>query len=424
MTGFSRRDMIKMFGLLGASTLIGPSLSAAESKARIVVVGGGFGGVTAARFLKRYAPGLDVTLVEPSSEYISCPFSNLVVAGHRDLQQQIFSYQAVARTGVRVVQDVATGIDPDKKQVFLRSGNPLAYDRLVLSPGIDFRWNALAGYTAESVERMPHAWKAGPQTLLLRDQLRQMPEDGVVVMSIPGAPFRCPPGPYERASLIADYLQREKPSAKLILLDSNLKFSKQPLFEQIWQEQYAGVIERRDPVSDGVVREVDANTMTVHMDFESVKADVANIIPPQQAGAIAREVGAADTSGWCPINATSFESTLVPDVHVIGDATIASPMPKSAFSANAQAKVCALQMLRLLADLPPQSTTLLNTCYSFVNQVQAISVSGVYHNPQGQFESVPSAGGISPADGGESLRETEGQHANDWFRAITLEAFG
>ncbi len=430
MTQLSRREFIKFLsGLgLGLSGFGLSSFAAADTPAikaaRIVVVGGGFGGATAARYLKRLAPQVSVTLIEPSKNYMSCPFSNLVIAGQRSLDQQTFGYRGVAAAGVTIVRDIASRIDAEQKQVITGKGEVVPYDRLILSPGIDFRWDALPGYTPDAIDAMPHAWKAGAQTLRLRDQLRAMEDSGVVVMSVPAAPFRCPPGPYERASLIADYLKREKPKAKLILLDSNQQFSKQQLFEQIWNERYPGIIERRDPFNDGVVRRVDVSKMTVHMDFESLKANVANIIPPQQAGTIALQAGVTDASGWAPIDATTFESTLVSSIHVIGDATIASPMPKSAFSANAQAKVCAIQVLRLLSDLGPQSTTLLNTCYSFVDSVNAISVSGVYHNRGGQFVSVPGAGGVSPMDRGQGLRELEGRHAKDWFRAITSEAFG
>ncbi|MFN3239047.1 MAG: FCSD flavin-binding domain-containing protein [Pseudomonadales bacterium] len=381
-------------------------------------------GSTAARYLRQLAPELDVTLVEPTKHYVACPFSNLVVAGQRSIEAQTFNYTGLEKAGVKVVTDTAVAVDPDSRQVRLSAGEPLAFDRLILGPGIDFRWNALPGYNEASSGQMPHAWKAGAQTILLARQLAAMPDNGLVVISVPAAPFRCPPGPYERASLIANYLQKAKPRAKLILLDSNSKFSKQPLFEKIWAEQYAGIVERRDPFNDGVVREVNPDAMSVHMDFESLQADVANIIPPQQAGVIAQQAGVVDRSGWCPINATTFESKLIKHVHVIGDATIAAPMPKSAFSANAQAKVCAIQVLRMLAGLKPQATTLLNTCYSFVDAEAAISVSGVYHNKAGSFSSVPGAGGTSPINGLQSLKELEGQHARDWFAAITQEVFG
>lgn len=425
----SRRQFLKYLGLGALSVgALGSVFSSnqvrAMARAKIVVIGGGFGGATAARYLSQLAPGLDVTLVEPGKSYVACPFSNLVVTGQRSLAQQTFGYAGVAKAGVKVIHDLAVAVDPDTQQVRLANGATLSFDRLILSPGIDFRWGALPGYTEASTAVMPHAWKAGPQTKRLYQQLAAMPDNGLVVMSVPAAPFRCPPGPYERASLIANYLQRAKPRAKLILLDSNAKFSKQPLFEKVWAEQYAGIVERRDPFNDGVVREVKPDAMLVHMDFESLKPDVANIIPPQQAGLIAQQAGAVDRSGWCPINATTFESELVKNVHVIGDATIAAPMPKSAFSANAQAKVCAIQVLRMLAGLSPQATTLLNTCYSFVDAEAAISVSGVYHNKAGSFSSVPGAGGTSPINGLQSLKELEGQHARDWFAAITQEVFG
>lgn len=423
MADFTRRDLLK-FAVLASAVSVVPRAAALTKAARVVVVGGGFGGVTAARFLKQLAPDLSVTLVEPNDRYIACPFSNLVVAGLRGIEKQTFAYGSVASAGISVVKDIATQVNPERKVVVTKQGIELPYDRLVLSPGIEFRWGALDGYSQGAEHNMPHAWKAGSQTLQLRDQLKAMPEDGLVVMSVPAAPFRCPPGPYERASLIANFLKREKPKAKLVMLDSNGKFSKQPLFEKLWQDKYPGIIDRQDPGDDGVVRRVDPAAMTVFMDFDSIKADVVNIIPPQKAGQIAQVAGVADASGWCPINGTTFESTLIPDIHVIGDATIAVPMPKSAFSANVQGKVCAVQIVRSLAGLEPEPTTLLNTCYSFVDETSAISVSGVYHNKDGAFTSVTGAGGISPLDAGQAFRISEGRHARDWFNALTQEAFG
>jgi NADPH-dependent 2,4-dienoyl-CoA reductase/sulfur reductase-like enzyme len=276
-----------------------------------------------------------VTLVEPNESYVACPLSNLVVAGHRTLERQTFSYAVLAKEGIEVRRTPATDVDAVARTVTLEAGESLAYDRLILAPGIDFRWGALEGYGPESVERMPHAWKAGPQTLLLQRQLVSMADGGVVVMSVTAAPFRCPPGPYERASLIAHYLAQHKPRSKLIVLDSNDKFSKQPLFTKVWSERYASILEWRGASNDGRVVRVDPNAMTLDTDFESVRGDVVNVVPPQQAGLIAQRAGTTDSSGWCPVDASSFESHLQRGIHVIGDATIAAPMPKSAFAANA-----------------------------------------------------------------------------------------
>ena len=419
----TRRQLLAGLSSLGLGALLAPAVPAQTASARIVVVGGGFGGATAARFLARLLPAASVTLVEASREYVACPFSNLVIAGGRDIAAQTFRYDALEAEGISVARARATDVDSSARTVTLDSGSSLDYDRLVLAPGIDLAWGKLEGYTPEASERMPHAWKAGGQTLLLREQLRAMPEGGVVLMSVTPAPFRCPPGPYERASLVAGYLKQHKPRAKLLILDSNDAFSKQGLFQAAWREHYGDMIEWRSASDFGRVIRADARAMELHTDFDSERGDVINVVPPQRAGEIAQRAGAVDATGWCPIDATSFESTLVPSVHVIGDATIASPMPKSAFSANQQAKVCAIQVARLLAGAAPEPTTLANTCYSYTTPEAAISVSGVYRNAGGVFSNVPGAGGVSPAGASLAFQRREGQQAADWFRAITREAF-
>ena len=381
-------------------------------------------GVGLAGYLKRLLPSAEVSLVEPNVEYVSCPFSNLVISGLRDLSAQTFRYEALSREGIRIIRAMATDVAATLRTVTLSTGDKLPFDRLVMSPGISFRWDALEGYGESAAKVMPHAWKAGSQTVLLQQQLRAMPDGGVVLISVPPAPFRCPPGPYERASLIAHYLKREKPRSKLIQLDSNTRFSKQPLFTDAWQTHYGTMIEWRGASDFGGVTRVDAGTMQLHTDFDVERGDVINVIPPQQAGEIAQRAGVADATGWCPVNAISFESRRVPGIHVVGDATIAAPMPKSAFAANQQAKVCAIQVARMLSDLAPQATTLANTCYSYTTAETAISVSGVYRSNDGNFQNVPGAGGMSPADNQSGLAAREAIQAVDWFSAITRETFG
>ncbi len=419
----SRRQLLAS-GLALSAGLSLPRLARATRPAKLVVVGGGFGGATAARYLKRLLPSAEVSLVEPNEEYVSCPFSNLVISGLRDLSAQIFRYEALSREGIRVVRAMATDVAAASRTVTLSTGDKLPFDRLVMSPGISFRWDALEGYGESTAQVMPHAWKAGSQTVLLQQQLKAMPDGGVVLISVPPAPFRCPPGPYERASLIAHYLKREKPRSKLILLDSNARFSKQPLFTDAWQTHYGSMVEWRGASDFGGVTRVDAGTMQLHTDFDVERGDVINVIPPQQAGEIAKRAGVADATGWCPVNAISFESRLVPGIHVVGDATIAAPMPKSAFAANQQAKVCAIQVARMLSDLAPQATTLANTCYSYTTAETAISVSGVYRSDDGNFQNVLGAGGMSPADDQSGLAAREAIQAVDWFSAITRETFG
>ena len=381
-------------------------------------------GVGLAGYLKRLLPSAEVSLVEPNVEYVSCPFSNLVISGLRDLSAQTFRYEALSREGIRIIRAMATDVAATLRTVTLSTGDKLPFDRLVMSPGISFRWDALEGYGESAAKVMPHAWKAGSQTVLLQQQLRAMPDGGVVLISVPPAPFRCPPGPYERASLIAHYLKREKPRSKLIQLNSNTRFSKQPLFTDAWQTHYGTMIEWRGASDFGGVTRVDAGTMQLHTDFDVERGDVINVIPPQQAGEIAQRAGVADATGWCPVNAISFESRRVPGIHVVGDATIAAPMPKSAFAANQQAKVCAIQVARMLSDLAPQATTLANTCYSYTTAETAISVSGVYRSNDGNFQNVPGAGGMSPADNQSGLAAREAIQAVDWFSAITRETFG
>ncbi len=418
-----RRGVLAGMSAAAVSSLAAPE-AFAQIRTRLVVIGGGFGGATAARRLKALLPGADVTLIEPNATYMACPFSNLVVTGLRDLGAQIFSYAELSKEGVTVARDRAIDVDAVARTVVLEGGATLSYDRLVLSPGVDLRWDALEGYDETTARRLPHAWKAGAQTALLRDQLASMENGGLVVMTVPPAPYRCPPGPYERASLIAHYLKTQKPRSKLLILDAKDNFSKMPLFMEAWAELYPDHLEWRSASEDGRVSAVSAADRTVFTDFESVQGAVVNIIPPQRAGEIAVRAGVADATGWCPVNAISFESTLQPNIHVIGDASIAAPMPKSAFAANLQAKICAIAIVRMLSGQTPQPTVLANTCYSYTGPDAAVSITGVYTNEDGSLSSVPSAGGLSPLAATDSVRAAEAAQAEGWFSAVTAEAFG
>lgn len=427
--GLTRRRLFTAatFGVLASAC--GKPTTSSRAVARVVVVGGGFAGATAARTLKRLKSGLDVTLVERSAVFTACPFSNLVIAGMRDLAQQRFGYAALEAEGIRLAMTDATDVDGANRIVTLRDGSHLEYDRLVLAPGIALRWNALSGYDQAAAELMPHAWQAGPQTLLLRRQLEAMADGGLVIIAAPENPYRCPPGPYERASLVAHYLKTYKPRAKLIVLDAKDAFSKQKLFQHAWAEHYGDLIEWRGLADGGTVRAVDARSGTVETDFETFKPAVANIIPPQRAGTIAERAGVTDASLWCPVEPIAFESTQQPGIHVLGDAAIANAMPKSAFAANAQAKVCAMQIVRLLDGQEPIATTLANTCYSLVAPEYGISVAGVYragvYRPGANLlEPVAGAGGVSPSDADAAFRALEAGYARDWFRTITAETFG
>jgi sulfide dehydrogenase [flavocytochrome c] flavoprotein chain len=384
-------------------------------------VGGGFAGATCARFVKRIAPRINVTLVEASPKFIACPFSNGVIVGLRELSAQEFGYGKLEGEQIALNLAPATAIDAGTRTVTLSNGASVSYDRLVLAPGIDLRWDGLPGYTEAAAERMPHAWKAGEQTLLLRRQLEAMADGGTVVISAPANPFRCPPGPYERASLIAYYLKTKKPRSKLIVLDAKDVFSKQRLFQNAWKELYPN-LEWVSLSAGGKVTSVDVGSMTLVTDFARHKADVANVIPPQKAARIAELAGVADRTGWCPIDPATFESKLQPNIHVIGDASIAGAMPKSAFAANAQAKVCAAAVAKLIGGQKPDEPKLINTCYSLVAPDYGISVANVYGPADGQIKDL--GGGVSPVDAPSSTRAAEAIFANGWFKTITEEVFG
>ena len=390
--------------------------------AQVVVIGGGFAGATCARYLHR--AGVKVTLVEPAATYVACPFSNGVLAGLRDIKDQTFTYDALKAEGLAIAAQAAKQIDREARRVTLADGTALSYDRLVLAPGIDLRFDRLPGYDEAATQIMPHAWKAGPQTVLLRKQLEAMEDGGTVVISAPANPFRCPPGPYERASLIAWYLKNNKPKSKILILDAKDNFSKQGLFTAAWKELYGDMIEWVGLSSGGKVTEVKPGEKTFVTEFGTHRADVGNVIPPQRAGAIAASAGIADQTGWCPIDPVTFESREQSGVHVIGDAAIAGGMPKSAFAANAQAKACAQAIAILLRGDKAPEPHLINTCYSLVAPEYGISVAGVYRPAKGLLADIHGAGGVSPAKAPASVRAAEADYANAWFKTITHDVFG
>jgi NADPH-dependent 2,4-dienoyl-CoA reductase/sulfur reductase-like enzyme len=419
----SRREFLKTAA--GASAALFPLPAIAQNGGgRVVVVGGGFAGASCARMLKRLDPRVTVTLVEASPTFTACPFSNNVIAGLRDIAAQQFGYDKVAADGVVLAMTAASAVDAQARAVTLTNGTRLPYDRLVLAPGIDIRWDGLPGYSEAAAARMPHAWKAGEQTLLLRRQLEAMDDGGLVVIAAPANPYRCPPGPYERASLIAYYLKTKKPKSKLIVLDAKDTFSKQRLFQNAWKELYPGLLEWVSLSSGGKVTAVEPDTNTLVTDFARHQAAVANVIPPQKAGRIAELAGVTDRTGWCPVEPVTFESKQQPNIHVIGDAAIMGGMPKSAFSANAQAKVCAEVLAKLLHGEKPAEPKLINTCYSLVAPDYGISIAGVYRPKDGQLVDVENSGGVSPLDAPAITRAQEANFAVGWFNTITGEVFG
>ena len=396
----------------------------AGSAARVVVIGGGYAGATVARVLRAADPSIDVTLIEPRRTFYSCPFSNLVLGGLKPFPVLRFGYDGLEATGVRLVFERATRVDPVAKTVRTEGGLDFSYDRLVMAPGIEMIWNAIAGYDEAAAQIMPHAWKAGPQTVLLRKQLEEMSDGGVVAIAPPTNPFRCPPGPYERASLIAHYLKTHKPRSKLLILDAKEHFSKQILFQRAWKEIYGDLIEWHGIHAFGPIIAVRPKEKELVTETETFRVDVANVIPPQRAAGIAQRTGLADETGWCPIDPVSFESRLHAGIHVLGDASIAGAMPKSAFSANAQGKVCAVQVARLLKGDPPLRTKLENTCYSLVAPGYGISIAGVYEPGELLIESIKEAGGISPIHASAEFRQREAVYGEAWFRTITGQVFG
>jgi sulfite dehydrogenase len=393
-------------GLAGcAATPSGPSLG------RVVVVGGGYGGATAARYLKMWGGNVDVTLVERNTSFVSCPISNLVLGGHKQMADITRGYDGLKALGVKVVQGEVTAIDGAAKKVRLAGGGELPYDRLVLSPGIDFMFEQVGGLQAAvDSGRVAHSWKAGPQTVALRRQLEAMPDGGVYALSIPLAPYRCPPGPYERACMVASYFKQHKPRAKVLVLDANPDVtSKAGLFKKAWNDHYKDIVEYRP---NAVLKEVSGTT--AKLEFEDVRADVLNVVPPQRAADIAVKAGVVNVNNrWVGVNWLTLESTAVPGIHVLGDATMSAPaMPKSGHMANQHAKVAAAAILQLLKGEAVNATpVVMNTCYSFVTARDVVHVASVhqYDATDRTFKTVPGSGGVSAA-----ANQIEGRYALSW----------
>lgn len=428
---FNRRKFITLSAATSASVfatgLVGfPGILRAASK-RVVVVGGGVGGATAAKYLRTFDPSIEVTLIEPNKDFYTCFMSNEVLGGLRPLDSIKFGYGGLAKRGVKVVHKAATAIDGAGKKVTLDGGETIAFDACIVSPGISIKHESIAGYSEAASEKIPHAWKAGPQTALLRKQLEAMDDGGVVIIGAPADPFRCPPGPYERASMIAHHLKQKKPKSKLLILDAKDAFAKQGLFTAGWKALYGDMVEWVPAAKEGKVKRVDVGAMTVYAgETEGAhKGSVINLIPQQSAGEIALKSGLADEKGWCPVNPGTFESTKQKGVYVIGDSSIAAPMPKSAYSANSQAKVCAAAVVASLSGGKPPTPAYTNTCYSMVGPDYGISVAAVYKlGEDGKLAAVKDSGGLSPANAGPEVRKREVAYAHSWFTNITDDMFG
>jgi sulfide dehydrogenase [flavocytochrome c] flavoprotein subunit len=426
MSNISRRTFVKGASGVAALGLTGclSSNNASAAKAKVVVIGGGYGGAIAAKYIRMMDPAIDVTLIEQNEHYYSCPLSNWVIAHFRELDAQKHSYKTMMSAHkVNVVHEKAIGVDHDKKMVKTDKGNSFSYDKLVVSPGVDFK--PIEGYTEEASNKMPHAWKAGPQTQALADQLKAMKDGGTVIIRPPNNPFRCPPGPYERASLIAWYLKKHKPKSKVVMFDPKPKFSKFGLFTGGWKELYGYGSENSMIEWNGstAISAVNAKNMTVTTDVEDIKGDVISIIPDQMAGAIAREAGLADDKGWCPVDFRTFESTLHKGVYVIGDSSAAAGLPKSGYAANSEAKVAAAAIVDELNGRKPGDPTYTNTCYSLLDPDYGISVAAVYKYESGdKVESVSS--GLSPGKASAAFRKQEALYNESWYQSIMTDMFG
>ncbi len=423
MTKLTRRRFSQLAGASVAAGAIGAPFVARAANPKVVVVGGGAGGGTAARYIAKDSKGaVDVTLIEPSKTYYTCFFSNLYLGGFRDYASIGHTYERMSAQGVGVVHDWAEGVDRDKKMVHLASGAKVPYDRLVLSPGIDIKYDSVPGYSPEASAKMPHAWKSGTQVQVLKAMIEGMKEGGTFVMVPPPNPFRCPPGPYERISMIAHLLKQKNPKAKILVLDPKEKFSKQALFQEGWARHYPDMIEWLPASITGGVKMVDAGAMTIKIDDEVIKADAASVVPAQKAGAIAEKAGLTNDKGWCPIVPKTMQSSMDENIHVLGDASVAAAMPKSGFSANSQAKVVAMAVRGALTGSKVFDPRFANTCWSLVATDDGIKVGAAYKAGAEKIEVTNKF--ISKTGEDAALRKQTYEESVGWYEGIAKDIFG
>ncbi len=426
MKNISRRKFIKHLAASAALFSAQGLLTSCSkgARARVVIVGGGFGGSTCARYLQRFDSSLKITLIEPSRQFITCPFSNMVISGMQTMDSISQGYTAHTNRGINVLHTRVRAVDASVRMVALDNGDVIQYDKLVLSPGIDFEWNDVEGMDESDTEIIPHAWKAGAQTTLLRKQLIAMDDGGVVIVAPPVNPFRCPPGPYERVSLIAHYLKQYKPKSKILVLDAKDKFSKQALFMRGWKELYPGMIEWISASKGGRIDEIDVARRTLYTESgDKHKGDVVNFIPPQKAGILAQNTGLTNNDGWCSVDQRTFESHESKYIYIIGDACIAGEMPKAGFAANSQGKICAAAIVSSLREVAMPDPSYVNTCYSLLSPDYGISVAAVYRysKDKGIYKT---GGGVSPLDADTAYRLQEARYAKGWYDSITMDTFG
>ena len=433
MSKFSRRNFIKAGAALGATSFAAgftPFAIGGATK-KVVVVGGGIGGATAAKYIKMADPSIDVTIIEANKDYYTCFFSNEVLSGERKLDSLKVGYSGLDKRGINLVYGWVDKIDAKNQVVKVKGGKSYKYDRCIVSPGVDFKWDTIEGLDASVAETTPHAWKAGSQTTTLKNQLHSMKKGGTFIIAPPPNPFRCPPGPGERITQVANYFKVNNPTAKIIAFDPKKGFSKKPWFQNAW-ERFHG-FDSKNPTGNGMISyhakdgvvAFDAKTNTVTTaSGNKIKGDVVNIIPAQKAGKVAATSGLTNDKGWCPVNGKTFESTQHKNIHIVGDSSVASPMPKSAYAANSQAKVCAFAVVALLKGDKVPHPTYVNTCYSFLNSHEAISVAKVYDFKDGKIVKVKGSGGLTPKKVNLKLRAREAEYAHSWWNNIVDDTFG
>lgn len=430
MSTFTRRRFLQLSlaSTVSTSLIASPFIHARATK-HVVVVGGGIAGSTAAKYIRHFDASIRVTLIEPKALYTTCFMSNEYLSGERAFETLQFGYGDLEKQNIKIIRDSVRDIDSTKRQITTTSGTTLNYDRCIVAPGIDFIWDSIEGFNRTIADQIPHAYQAGAQTQLLRKQLQAMPDGGRVIIAPPANPFRCPPAPYERASQIAHYLKQHKPKSKILILDAKDKFSKQGLFQEGWKRHYGfgssnSLIEWVSLSNGGQLESLDFKNNSVTTQGDTYKADVINIIPPQTAGALALQAGLTDNSGWCPVDQRSFESSLLQHIHVIGDSAIATPLPKSGYAANSQAKVCAAAVVSILNDEDLLQPSFVNTCYSMIAPNDAISVAMVYGFENNRITKIKGAGGLTPLDASDQHRAREAAYAHSWFNNITADVFG
>jgi sulfide dehydrogenase [flavocytochrome c] flavoprotein chain len=427
MTDLTRRRFVELAGASLLSIATTPLYAfnvLAQAKPKLVCIGGGPGGGTAARYVNKDAAGaIEVTLIEPQKKFTTCFFSNIYVGGYRPFESITHNYDKVRKEGVKLVHQVAASIDRDKKQVVLAGGRRLPYDRLVVAPGIDIKFDSVPGYSEAAAQAMPHAWKPGPQTELLVKKLNALKDGDQIVMIAPPNPYRCPPGPYERASMFAHVLKAKGfKKSKIVILDPKPNFSKQALFMEGWEKHYPGMVEWQDPKVHGGIKGVDPKANTVKTDLGEYKAGLVNVIPAQMAGKIARDAGLPNESGFCPIDPASMKSTVDPNIFVVGDACIPGDMPKSAFSANSQAKVAAMVIRGELANARTFPARYTNTCWSLIETDDDVFVGGTYEPGDGKIKAITTT--ISQKGEPADVRKKNYQESIDWYTGIVSDVFG